>query len=535
MTKKTRTVLFSICVFLFLVSASAVVFYSQGYRFDFEKKKITQTGAFYFKVLPRSAQIYFDGKLKKETDFIFGSALIENLLPKTYNIQIKKEGYISWEKTLEIKEKQVTEAKNIVLIPESLGFTVLVESKEVKDFFFSPDAKKIILEEIRENGWQINLYDLKNNVKSYLIGEKDIAKSEVVKEDKSSSSPFAAARVSKVDFLSLKFSPDSKRILLKVGLKDYNPPSTLLPSAGSSEEKYFILDLEKTPLDLISLSFLGTDIQDISFNPQVPQKIFFTKPVEEDKSSSSPFAAARVSEEKIKENKIAQTDLFEADWGTKEISQTILSNLIAYEASGGNIFLISDEGFLFRTDFSGKRQEQLSFSPFPIKKEVDYQLLVNFPKILLKEDDNLYFFDQALENFKKLSAPANSFSFSPDFKKIVYFNNYEIWILFLEEKFDQPQKKVGEEIFLTRFSEKIGEVFWLTSHYLVFNTGNKIKIAEIDDRDKINIVDLSPHQISGSEGLAEFKDPKIFWNQNNKKLYLFSEKNLYTSRERLAP
>jgi len=518
MTKKTRTILFSICVFLFLVSASVVVFYSQGYRFDFEKKKITQTGAFYFKVLPRSAQIYFDGKLKKDTDFIFGSALIENLLPKTYNIQIKKEGYISWEKTLEIKEKQVTEAKNIVLIPESLGFTVL--SKEVKDFFFSPDAKKIILEEIRENGWQINLYDLKNNVKSYLvdehsfistfryarvIGEKDIAKGEEVK----------------VDFLSLKFSPDSKRILLKVGLKE--------------EEKYFILDLEKTPSDLISLSFLGTDIQDIFFNPQIPQKIFFTKPVEEDKSSSSPFAAARVSEEKTEKNKIAQTDLFEADWGTKKISQTILSNLIAYEASGGNIFLISDEGFLFKTDFSGKRQEQLSFSPFPIKKEENLQLLVNFPKILLKEDDNLYFFDQALENFKKLSAPANSFSFSPDLKKIVYFNNYEIWILFLEEKFDQPQRKVGEEIFLTRFSEKIGEVFWLTSHYLVFNAGNKLKIAEIDDRDRINIVDLSPHQISGSEGLVEFKDPKIFWNQNNKKLYLFSEKNLYTSRERLAP
>ena len=476
MTKKTRTVLFSICVFLFLVSASAVVFYSQGYRFDFEKKKITKTGAFYFKVLPRSAQIYLNGQLKKETDFIFGSALIENLLPKTYNIQIKKEGYFTWEKTLEIKEKQVTEAKNIVLIPEKLGFALL--NKEVKDFFFSPDAKKIILEEIRENGWQINLYDLKNNVKSYLIGEKDIAKGEE----------------SRVDFLSLKFSPDSKRILLKVGLRE--------------EERYFILDLEKTPPDLISLSFLGTDIQDISFNPQVPQKIFFTKP----------------SGKGIKENEILQTDLFEANWQSKEISQTILSNLIAYEASGGNIFFISGEGVLFRTDFSGKRQEQISPLPFPIKKEVNLQLLVNFPKILLKENDNLYFLNQDLESFKNLSGPVYNSSFSPDFKKIVYFNNYEIWVLFLEEKFDQPQKKVGEEIFLTRFSEKIGEVFWLTSHYLIFNTGSKIKIAEIDDRDKINIVDL-----------VEFPDPKIFWNQNNKKLYILSEKNLYTSRERLAP
>ncbi|XOB41628.1 MAG: hypothetical protein ACKKMS_02820 [Candidatus Nealsonbacteria bacterium] len=475
MTRKTRTILFFICLFLFLLIAPAVVFYSQGYRFDFEKKKVTQTGAFYFKVLPKSTQIYFGGKLKKKTDFLFGSTLIENLLPKTYNIQIKKEGYLAWEKTLEIKEKQVTEAKNIVLIPESLGFSVL--SKEVKDFFFSPDEKKIILEEIRENGWQINLYDLKNNVKSYLIGEKDIAKSEK----------------SKVDFLSLKFSPDSKRILLKVSLKE--------------EEKYFILDMEKTPPDLISLDFLEADIENISFNSQVPKKIFFTKS----------------SEKKIKENKISQIELFEGDWETKEISQAISSNLVTYGISEGNMFLISNEGFLFRTDLSGKKQEQLSFLPFAIKKEVNYQLLVNFPKILLKENDNLYFFDQDLKNFKKVSAPANSFSFAPDLKKIVYFNNYEIWILFLEEKLDQPQKKVGEEIFLTRFSEKIGEVFWLTSHYLVFNTGNKIKIAEIDDRDRIQTWDLT-----------EFQNPKMFFNQKNKKLYLLAEENLYVS-EKLIP
>lgn len=479
MTRKTRTILFFICLFLFLLIAPAVVFYSQGYRFDFEKKKVTQTGAFYFKVLPKSAQIYFDGRLKKKTDFIFGSVLIENLLPKTYNIQIKKEGYLAWEKTLEIKEKQVTEAKNILLIPESLGFSVL--SKEVKDFFFSPDEKKIILEEIRENGWQINLYDLKNNVKSYLIGEKDIAKS----------------KKSKVDFLSLEFSPDSKRILLKVGFKE--------------EEKYFILDMEKIPPDLISLDFLGADIENISFNPQVPKKIFFTK----------------LSEKKIKENKISKnSELFEANWEAKEISQTILGNLITYDIFGGNIFLISNEGFLFRTDLSGKRQEQLSFLPFPIKEEINYQLLVSFPKILLKEDNNLYFFDQDLGNFKELSLPVNNFSLSPDLKKIVYFNNYEIWILFLEEKLGQPQKKVGEEIFLTRFSEKIGEVFWLTSHYLIFNTGNKIKIAEIDDRDRINIVDLF-----SIKGQVKFENSKIFWNKNEKKLYILSEENLFVSKK----
>ncbi|GAI49198.1 unnamed protein product, partial [marine sediment metagenome] len=45
-----------------------------------------------------------------------------------------------------------------------------------------------------------------------------------------------------------------------------------------------------------------------------------------------------------------------------------------------------------------------------------------------------------------------------------------------------------------------------------------IKIAEIDDRDRINVVDI-----------AEFENPKIFWNKNDKKLYVLSEENLYVS------
>ena len=101
---------------------------------------------------------------------------------------------------------------------------------------------------------------------------------------------------------------------------------------------------------------------------------------------------------------------------------------------------------------------------------------------------------------------------------MVYFNDYEIWVLFLEKKYDQSQKEAGEKLFITRFSEKIDDLFWYTGHYLIFNVGDKIKVAEIDDRDKINIVDL-----------AEFKEPKIFWS--NKKLYVLSEENLYVSEE----
>jgi len=64
-------------------------------------------------------------------------------------------------------------------------------------------------------------------------------------------------------------------------------------------------------------------------------------------------------------------------------------------------------------------------------------------------------------------------------------------------------------LFLTRFSEKIGRIFWLTNDYLIFNVGDKIKIAEIDSRDQLNVIDL-----------AEFNSPQIFWSQKDGKLYV---------------
>lgn len=149
MSKKTRTILFLICVFLFALTAPAVIFYSQGYRFDFNPpaggKKIVQTGGLYFKVAPRSAQVYVNGKLKDTTSLFAGSSLVENLLPKMYYVEIKKDGYHSWQKTLEVREKQVAEAKNITLIPQNIVFaTTTSPLPKITANATSSDGQKVI-------------------------------------------------------------------------------------------------------------------------------------------------------------------------------------------------------------------------------------------------------------------------------------------------------------------------------------------------------------------------------------------------------
>jgi len=415
MVKKVRAVIFWVCLFLFLLIAPLAIFYSQGYRFDFDSKKITQTGGLFLKVFPKSAEIYLDGKLKKKTDFFFGSILIENLLPKKYKIEIKKEGYFTWEKNLEIKEKEVTEAKNVILFPENPNFTIL--TKGVKKFWLPPDQKKIILLEEGEAGWALKLYDLEKKVKSHLISEDDV---------------YSAG----ADLLNLEFSENSKEISLEIGMKE--------------QLKYFSLELDKVPSVL-------TEIE-----PLLPP----------------------------------------------------LKDIITYQTFNGQLYYLGNFGNLFRDE------KKLTEKVFPVKPETEYELKIFQNFIFLREGQTLYQLNSESKSFEKFFENLNSLKISPDLKKLVYFSNYEIWILFLKDSDPPAIHRKGDRVFFVRLSEKIDNVFWLNSDYLIFNTGNKIKIAEIDDRDRINIVDF-----------AEFKELKIYFNQTNKKLYILSEGSLFVSEK----
>ncbi|MBU2634894.1 hypothetical protein KJ841_00260 [Patescibacteria group bacterium] len=450
MTYRIRTILFLSLLILFLIIAFLTVFYSMGWRFDWKTRKITQPGIFYFKIWPRSVQVYLDGELKDKTDFFFGSILIENLLSKEYEVEIKKEGFHAWKKTLEIKKGEVTETKNIVLIPENPNFTIITD--EVNDFFFSPDGKKIVLKESwpasrispeASEGWSLKLFEIDKNVKSHLINEDDILEDEV-------------------ELFDLKFSADSNKVLLELGIEE--------------KINYYLLEIDESPPVLTSLGFL-----------EWPEQAFLD-------------------------------------------SATELENVITFFISNKDIYYLDTTGFVF------KNQERLNLIPFEVKEETEYEITVLNSYVFLQENSILYIFDRDKKSFEKFFEPIKGFKSSPDFQKMVYFNDYEIWVLFLEKKYDQPQKEAGEKLFITRFSEKIDNLFWYTSHYLIFNVGDKIKVVEIDDRDKINIVDLAEFSSvaksygGSSEASSEGgKEPKIFWS--NKKLYILSEKNLYVSEE----
>lgn len=421
MEKKTRKLLFFVFFLIFVTFAPILTLYVQGYRFDFENRKLTQTGGLFIKTIqPKQVDIYLDGKFFQTTDFFFSSALIENLLPKKYNVKVQKNDYQAWEKSLEIKEKQVVEARNIVLIPEDPGFELL--ATDVNNIWFSKDKKRAVLKEENSSTWSLKLYNFEKDVKIHLLKETDIYETN--------------ARLEQLEF------------------KDNN--TLLLEIARNEQIIYFELQIDKTPSVLKQ-----------------------TKP-----------------------------------------PQPIIEDVLVYQENNNQIYYIDDSGHLYKTNKSLSSQEQLTEKPFEVRKETLYKLYIFNEFIFLQQDQAIYLLNQGKKEFEKFSENIVSLKASPNLTKMVYFSDSEIKIFFLKAQTIQPRFDKAADMFLMRLSESIKNVFWLNSDYLIIDTGNSLKITEIDNRDKINTYEL-----------ASVQNPELFLDHQTEKLYLLDRENLFVSEK----
>jgi len=94
--------------FLLLVTAGTI-FYAQGFRLDLGKRSFAQTGMILVKSLPDGARVLLDGELTTATDSTIGS-----LDPDTYHLKIEKEGFLPWERDVEVKAELVTKITAIL-------------------------------------------------------------------------------------------------------------------------------------------------------------------------------------------------------------------------------------------------------------------------------------------------------------------------------------------------------------------------------------------------------------------------------------
>lgn len=118
------------------LAAGLAIFVAKGYTFSAKEKRIVGTGIVTIASEPDAASVYVDGHLTTATN-----ATISSLAPKTYSIKVIKEGFIPWEKKVEVREGLVTELK-VTLFP-SIPTIYPLTFNGVLNPTLSPDGSKL--------------------------------------------------------------------------------------------------------------------------------------------------------------------------------------------------------------------------------------------------------------------------------------------------------------------------------------------------------------------------------------------------------
>lgn len=231
MTKRTRLIILSICVILFLVAAPYIVLYSLGYRIDFDNLTIVGTGGIYVKGEPQALMVSINDATPLKTSYFNNSIFVQNLVPKVHTIKVAKEGYYDYIKNVEVKAKEVTKVEHIVLFQKDISFTAL--QKPASGMFFSPDETTLLATRLENGAITVEIINTASQQKRTVAisGQRAAIK-------------------------DVTWSSDSKKALLHTG------------------NNYFLIDVSAQNPAADQLVYL-LSAKEVAFNPQNANEIFY--------------------------------------------------------------------------------------------------------------------------------------------------------------------------------------------------------------------------------------------------------------------
>lgn len=137
MTKSARSRLLIFLATVVFITAGTVMMirFAKGYR-PTKNGTVKGTGLLAANSFPNGAEVYLNGKLTTATDNTL------NLEPGEYQVEIKKDGFHTWGKTLQIEEELVTQT-NATLFPTSPSLEPLTFTGALNPIP-SPDGNQVV-------------------------------------------------------------------------------------------------------------------------------------------------------------------------------------------------------------------------------------------------------------------------------------------------------------------------------------------------------------------------------------------------------
>lgn len=436
MRKIYRRVIFWVFFVLFVVSAPAAILYSQGYRFDQYRQIFIHSGSITVKSIPSSANVYLNGELQtgNSLDIINNSFTLNGLRPGDYTIRVSANGYRDWEKQVGVHSGISTEFWSVFLAPDNPPVKELSASN-VERFFPSPFGKHIAFVSHEQDKLKIFSYDGKNDETLAIFEGADL-------------------EFSKNKFENIEWN-FKERLLVA-------------PVLQGEKRDYLISDTEKQFDPALLSNLAGIKLQDFHgarWSPDDQWTFYFL---------------ARNAEN-------SPQILYSYNVSTKKLTE-IASDALSFDFSNNNIYLVRTNNVIYKIDLEGKEIGQITLSPVSEKELGNRCRLIVYDdnrQAVISEDGMLFVYNNDTNDIiRQIADNVIDIQFSDDGKKLLFWNNNEIDVLFLRPWEVQPQRKENEIQKILRSSAPLENVFWFRDYeHVLFSSNNKIKIIELDPRD----------------------------------------------------
>lgn len=114
-TRPLRRTVLLLFIATFFITAPLIVLYTAGYRYDFKNGLLRETGSLSVDVEPSSARVSLDTLALPDSLPI----QLKDITPHKYTLTISAPGYYDWQKEIEVKNKETTYIKDIILLKDS--------------------------------------------------------------------------------------------------------------------------------------------------------------------------------------------------------------------------------------------------------------------------------------------------------------------------------------------------------------------------------------------------------------------------------
>jgi hypothetical protein len=459
-----RKTLFYLFIIIYLVLCPLIVLDSLGINIDLGKQKIiSATGLISISTIPQGAEITINGKhFRKKSP-----ALVHDLPPGQYTIEITLDNYKTWQKTISIEKAQATALEDVLLIPVKWQSQAMTNRSF--DRLIATENNSFFLLQQGPNLKNLSIYKFKEN----FLHQISTINESPSKENKQPQQIFSSdSEYSEQKLTALTTMPQSPFVLIQSRIK--NLPCYLWMDTSSDEFK---------PTDITPL-FVNSP-ENIRWEKDDPENIFY-----------------------LSENKLSILNTMK-----KSTTADLTSAIKSYGLFNKQVFSINDQNQFASLDYLNKTSKLLigTLPQLPVEFQKDEHYIVQ----LFSENLILFQSDagQLLSNkVPYVLVPKNVVGFSKQLvnNQLLIWTKEKLGIVNFNKTNKEGVFEMGPDVhWLPVTGKDIRQAFWVNkdSHILYLDR-NQIKIVETNANTESSIDDITK---TDSELVYDDVSGKLFY------------------------